>query len=92
MEFLFELIGEILFEGTIEMRQNKNVPKCVRIFFGILLFLFVMLIVGGLFFLGIMSYKENRTFAILLMIFSIALFIGFIIKFKHIYIDIKKKK
>lgn len=44
MDFLFELIFDVILEGTIELSTSKKVPLIVRI----LLLMIVLLIYGGM--------------------------------------------
>lgn len=90
MDLLFEFLGELIFEGSIELSKNKKVPKWIRyplIVFILLLFL----IVDFLFvFVSITILKENIIGGILFSIFTIFFIVMSIIKFKNMYF--KKKK
>lgn len=90
MDLLFEFLGELIFEGSIELSKNKKVPKWIRyplIVFILLLFL----IVDFLFvFVSITILKENIIGGILFSIFTIFFIVMSIIKFKKMYF--KKKK
>ena len=37
MEFLFEILLELILEGTMTASQNKKVPKAVRVFLIVLI-------------------------------------------------------
>ena len=72
MEFIIELIGELLFEiileGTIELGTSKKVPLPVRI---LLLLLFVALfgfIIGAIALIGITAWKDGNTLLSILML------------------------
>lgn len=87
MEFILEVLTELILEGTIEISKNGKVPKVIKyplIFIIILLFIGVTFII---FFTGILAYKRiNKICGILLVILGIVFLIASIIKFKKIYI------
>lgn len=92
MEIVFEILIELIMEGTIEVSKNKKVPKIIRyplIFLIVLLFIGV---IGLVFFTGILAYQKiNRICGILFIIISVVLLISSIIKFRQIYL-IKRTK
>lgn len=93
MECLFEIIIEILLEGSITISSNKKISKWLRYPLIMLIILFFLLVIGGLAFIGIVSFKTNIYFSILLILCSLLLLIASIIKFRRIYlkkVDSKK--
>ncbi len=61
MEFILELIAEIIFEGTVELSTNKKVPWPLRI----LACLILLVVYGGLLLLlgyvGVSLIQEGNT-------------------------------
>lgn len=90
MEFIIELILELILEGTIEISSNKKVPKWIRYPLILILILFVSIVIIGIFILGIYIYKENAIASLILIIISIILLISGVVKFKNLYL--KKKE
>ena len=83
MDFLIELIGEILIEGSFELATNKKVSKWIRYpLLGILIVLYSMIIFGILF-VGINSINENLMLSIILIIISILMLVGTIVAFRR---------
>lgn len=75
MEFLIDLIVEIIVEGLFELATNKKINKFIRY---PLLALFIMLYLGMmllLILLGISYYKENNFVAFILWGLALGLLI-----------------
>lgn len=92
MEIIFEILIELILEGTVEASKNKKIPKVVRyplIFIIVLLFIGV---IGLVLFTGILAYQKiNRICGILFIIISVVLLISSIIKFRQIYLTKRTK-
>ena len=77
MEFIFELLFEIIVEGSLELSTHKKVPMPLRILaLGVFGFIY-----GGLVFLlfvtGVDAYREgNPVAAVLLIAVSLGLVVG----------------
>lgn len=87
MEFLFELLFEIIVEGAVEIGTSRKIPLPLRI----LAFLVILTIFGGIVVLllmcGIDALWEGRKPAgILFLVMAIGLFFG------SIYMVMKKMK
>jgi len=89
MEFLIELILELIFEGSMEISSNRKVPKIIRYPLIGLIFLCFLFVFGIILFVAIISYKESIILSILFIIIDIFLVIGFIKKFKELYLSKK---
>lgn len=85
MEFLIELILELLLEGSIEISSNKKVPKFIRYPLIAIIILFFLLITLGLCIIGISLFNENIYAGLLIIVIDIILVIGAIIKFRKVY-------
>ena len=89
MEFLMELLFELIFEGWFELSKSKKITKWIRyplislILLGfILVFLLIVLV-------GVLIWKENICFSLLMFGISIIFLCTGIKEFKKIYF--KKK-
>lgn len=89
MEFLIELVLELILEGSMEISSNRKVPKIIRYPLIGLIFLFFLVVFGIILFVAIISYKESIILSILFIIIDIFLVIGFIKKFKELYLNKK---
>ena len=85
LDFLIEFVCEFLFEGTVELSQNKKVPKWLRCIFGSLIILLYIAVIATIFIIGISILKTTILGEILLIILGFVLLIASIIKFKSAY-------
>lgn len=87
MEFIFELIIELLLEGATKVSSNNKISKWIRYPILFLLSFFYLAIILLIIFVGLLLFEEN----ILAAIFFIALGIFFLIfsvkKFKSVYLE-----
>lgn len=83
MDFLIELIGEILIESSFELATNKKVSKWIRYPILTLLIIFYSAIILGILFIGINYINENFWLSIFLIVVSLLLFIGTIFAIKR---------
>ena len=90
MEFLIELLLDLIIEGSIEISSNKKVSKFIRYPLIVLIILFFTLFILGLMLLGIIILKENIYFGILLLIIVLILLISGINKLKNIFLEKRK--
>ncbi len=89
MEYLFEFILELIFDGSIEISKSVRVPKYIRYPLIALISLFFISVIGLIFFVGILSLKENILLGIFFILIGLFLFISSIIKFKKTYLNMK---
>ena len=90
MEFIIELILELLLEGSMEISSNKKVSKWIRyplIIFITTIFLGIILLI---IFLGLFLLNDWLLAGIAFLIIGIIMFISAIIKFKKLYLEKKK--
>lgn len=87
MEFIFELIIELLLEGATEVSSNNKISKWIRYPILFLLSFFYLAVILLIIFVGLLLFEEN----IIAAIFFIALGIFFLIfsikKFKSVYLE-----
>lgn len=90
MEFLVEILFDLLFEGGLLVSTNQKVSKWIRYPLIALIITFFLLVVFGLLFLGFWSFKENVYFGLFLIGLALFMLGSGIIKFRNLYI-LKKK-
>lgn len=89
MDFIIELVIELLLEGSIEISSNKKVSKWIRyplILFIVTLFAGIILL---MLYLSFSLLNKNALAAILILIISVFMLISAINKLKKIYIEEK---
>lgn len=88
MDFILELIAEIILEGTLEVctTKSKKVPMVLRFFAGLILGVVYGGIFIGLLYVGI---ANNEPIAIGISFFFLVVTIAFMVK---CYRAVKKKK
>lgn len=91
MEFLLELLLELIIEGSISLSTNKKVSKIIRYPLIILIILFFSAILIGLLWLGILIWKSNHYASLFIIIVDIILIISFFYRFKKIYQEYQEK-
>jgi len=84
MEFLIELILELLFEGGEEICLNQRVSKWIRYPIAIIIILLISAVILGLLFLGIYFLKNDTLIGLFFIIISIVMIVGGLMKFKKI--------
>ncbi len=93
MELLFEIIFELIVEGSTEVAKNKKISKWIRYPIIAILSLFIISVIGLIAFVGIVALLKNdmnqKVAGILLLIFDIVLIVSGIIYIKK---EIKKRK
>lgn len=90
MDFIIELVIELLLEGSIEISSNKKVSRWIRyplILFIVTLFAGIILL---MLYLSFSLLNKNVLAAILILIISLFMLISAIIKFKKLYLEKKK--
>lgn len=85
MEFLIEILLELIFEGSISIISDKKIPKAIRYPLITLIMLFFVVVVGGLIFIGIIIFQQNILAGILIMAVGLMMLILGIVKFKKLY-------
>ncbi len=92
MEYIFEFILELVFEGSIELSKSNKLPKYIKYQLIIVIVLFFIAVIGLIFLLGILSLKENILLGILLILIGLFMFIMSVIKFRKTYLAKINKK
>lgn len=92
MDLIFEIVFEILLEGSLEISSNKKISKWIRYPAIILLISFFSIIIFGLIFVGIKSLNNNLVMGIFLIALGLFFLIGIIVNIKKNYVKVKGKK
>lgn len=90
MEFLLEILLELILEGSIEISQNKKVPLIIRIPLIIIISSFFLLVIGLIIFTGAIILETNKLAGIFFIALGIIMFLLCIKKLKDLYL--KKDK
>ena len=87
MDLLFEAIFELILEGSFEASRSSKVPKPIRYFLIVLIALVYLLIIGFLFYMGIIGLNKNLFAGIVLIVFGLLFLILTITKFRKTYLN-----
>lgn len=91
MEFIMELIVEVLLEGSLEISKNRLFPKWIRYPLIFIIVLIFIIMIVALMFLGMFYIKENVFIGVLLILISVIIFFASIAKFKNTYMKRKEE-
>lgn len=89
MEFLIEILLELILEGGIEISSNKKVPKWIRYPMIVLILLFFTFVIVAILVLGMYILTQNIFMGIVIITIGVILLISQIIKIRKMYIDKK---
>lgn len=87
MDFIFEILLDLIIEGCFEASTNKKVPKIIRYPLIALIVLFFISIIAGIFILGISLLDKNIYGSLFIIAISIILIIVAIYRLRKIYIE-----
>lgn len=80
MKFILEFIFDLVFESSMEIAKDKKIKKWIRYPLAFVLFLFIIAVIGTIFFVGIMFIFDEeinvKLAGILFIIFDIILIIS----------------
>ncbi len=86
MEYLFEFILELVFEGSLEASKSTKIPKIIRYPLIVMIALFFLAVIGIIFITGILSLKESKLVGIFFILIGLFMLIMSIIKFRKTYL------
>jgi hypothetical protein len=86
MEYIFEIILEFILDGSIEIIKSSKVPKYIRYPLIAIISVFLMAVIGIIFLVGILSFKENMVLGLFLILLGLAASIVGVVKFRKIYL------
>lgn len=85
MEFIIELILELLFEGGKEICTNKKISKWIRYPISFIMISFFLIVIFGIIVLGIFLMKDTVFGGLVFLVIGIIMLIAFIYKFRKVY-------
>ena len=91
MEFLIELIMELVFEGTLELSTSRKIPNWIRYPLIALIGLLFAAFIGLILLLGLLILQHTWYFGVLLLAFGMIFTFCAVRKFRRVYI-LKKDK
>lgn len=92
MEFLLELLIDLIIDGSIELSSSKKVPNFIRYFLILFIVILYLSVIGILFVLGIVIGRENYAVGSLLIILSLVFLIFSVLEFRKKYLIKDKNK
>ena len=87
MEFLIELLVDLILEGSMEICEDEKMPKWLRYICLTIVTLVFGSVTIGLFILGIYAGKENIYAGIFFVLIAFIILISVILKFEKKYIQ-----
>lgn len=91
MDFLFELLFELIAEGTVELSKSIKVPKYIRYPLIVIIALFFIGVIGILLLVGVASFEQNFLIGIIIIALALLLLVMGVIKFRKTYLIRKNK-
>ena len=85
MEYIIELLLELVLEGMMEASKSDRLPQGLRYLLITLLSLFFVGIIGILFFIGRITIQDNIIVGLLFLLLGLSFLIASILKFKNVY-------
>ena len=86
MDLILEFIFDLVLESSMEIAKDKKINKCIRYPLAFLLSLFIIAVIGTIFFVGIMFIIDKelniKLAGILFLVFDIILVVSAIKKIK----------
>lgn len=92
MEFIIELILELLFDFGIDASQNKKVPKFIRVLLITLISLVFISIISLIIIMGLLIIKKELIGGIIIILTVLIMLVLSIVKFRKMYLLKKNKK
>lgn len=84
MDFILELIGELILEGVMEVGTNKKINKWIRYpILALIIFLFGC-VIFGIVLLGVITFKQNIFMGIMVISLGLFMMLGIVIKVRKI--------
>ena len=91
MELLFEFLVELLTDGVVEASKSKKVPKPIRYFLIVLIALSWLVLVVGVFVLGVLMLNHSKTNGVVIILIGVAIAFISVKKFIKTYVGKKKE-
>jgi hypothetical protein len=87
MEFIFEVIVELILDGSIEMSKSSKVPNYIRYPLIAIISVFWIAVIGIIFLAGVISLRINMGLGLLLILIGLYTAVIGIVKFRKIYLS-----
>lgn len=87
MDFLFEVIFELIAEGTFELSKSSKVPRPLRVVLTGIVVLFCAAVIGIILAVGVSALKKNLLFGVLLLTIALVMLIMGVRKFRRVYLS-----
>ena len=92
MDFLFELLLELIAEGTVELSKSIKVPKYIRYLLIGIIVLFFIAVIGIVLIAGLVSLEQNLLLGSIIIALAIFMLIMGIVKFRKTYLTRKNRQ
>lgn len=92
MEYIIEFILELILEGSMELSQNKKIPKIIRYPLIAIIILFFLTVTLGLIIVGILILKQSILMGLFIILIGLIILIASIFKFRNMYLNKSKSK
>ncbi len=92
MDFLFELLLELIAEGTVELSRSIKVPKYIRYPIIGIIVLFFIAVIGIVLIAGFMALEENLLLGFIFIALAMFMLIMSIVKFRKTYLTRKNRQ
>ena len=89
MDFLIELVMELIMEGSLELSQNRKLPKWLRYPLIALVTLFFGAVIGLIFLVGFLVLKQTVLGGLAILAIGTVMLILAVRKFRKLYIEKK---
>ncbi len=80
MDFLLEILFELVAEGTVELSKSSRVPKYIRYPLFAVIVLFYIAVIGLVFGVGILSLRQNVLLGILFIALGVFMLVMSVLK------------
>lgn len=92
MDFIIELVFDLLLEGSMEVSSNKKISKWIRYPILALLILFFATVIFGIIVVGVLILPKSILGGIFMILIGLIMLIMSIIKFRKKYLEIPNRK
>jgi len=92
MDLLFELLMDLIAEGTVALSKSVKVPKWIRYPLIGLIVLFCVAVIGVILITGWLALKESTLLGSILLALGIFLLVMGIVKFRKTYLTRAQKE
>ena len=92
MDFIIELVFDLLLEGSMEISSNKKISKWIRYPILALLILFFATVIFGVIVVGILIIPKSILGGIFMIVIGLIMLVMSILKFRKKYLEIPNKK